>query len=572
MLSEYFPHQKMRESQKHILSEIEYALKVGYKYILLNAGTGIGKSAIAITLARYYNSAYIITATKQLQKQYIKDFNYPRSIGRGNFKCKTIGTTCDKGYCRITTDKEKEECKSGVILEKQANKAEFISSLGLEKAFKDNKGRNWVYKDVNNQCDYWEQKANAINSKITILNFSNHFLELNYLPFFPKKKLTIFDEAHNLESHLMGQINLKLNNKKLRDELNFEEREIENTTTYQLTEKDFKNSGLNYWIQIIDKLKEEYRRIRDKNPPEERMEKILKTLNKLKMIYRGLFEEPERWIIIPNEEYQSIEFKLIEASKECKKYLFNHSKIYLLMSATMPPKNLFCKWHGLEPEDVYEINCKSPFDIRRRPIKIITKGRLNTKEEKETWPKLIPVIKNILKTHSNDKGIIHPQSHQRTNDLFSDLKDSRLIQFSENHDAISKREYIINKFIKSDKPLVLVAPSIKEGIDLPDDLCRFNIILKIPFPNFGDKQIKKRTKLDPEWYAFNTVKDLEQAYGRGMRHNEDRCITYIVDGSIESILTNPKYSIFVSDYFWEALPDNRERKMDEYLKSKGVKT
>ena len=84
---ENFPFEQPREGQLEIIADIEEAISKGYKYIILEAGTGTGKSAIASTLARMYESAYILTMTKQLQKQYADEFDFPLVKGRGNFDC-----------------------------------------------------------------------------------------------------------------------------------------------------------------------------------------------------------------------------------------------------------------------------------------------------------------------------------------------------------------------------------------------------------------------------------------------------------------------------------------------------
>ena len=84
---ENFPFENPREGQLDIIADIEEAISKGYKYIILEAGTGTGKSAVATTLARMYESAYILTMTKQLQKQYADEFDFPLVKGRGNFDC-----------------------------------------------------------------------------------------------------------------------------------------------------------------------------------------------------------------------------------------------------------------------------------------------------------------------------------------------------------------------------------------------------------------------------------------------------------------------------------------------------
>lgn len=68
---ENFPFPKPRPGQLDIINDIYEAIEEGYKYIILEAGTGTGKSAIATTLTRIYKPAYILTMTKQLQDQYV---------------------------------------------------------------------------------------------------------------------------------------------------------------------------------------------------------------------------------------------------------------------------------------------------------------------------------------------------------------------------------------------------------------------------------------------------------------------------------------------------------------------
>ncbi len=80
-----FPFKEPRMGQLDIIQDINDAIRKGYKYIILEAGTGTGKSAIATTLAKMYESAYILTMTKQLQSQYSNEFEFPLVKGRNNF-------------------------------------------------------------------------------------------------------------------------------------------------------------------------------------------------------------------------------------------------------------------------------------------------------------------------------------------------------------------------------------------------------------------------------------------------------------------------------------------------------
>ena len=83
-----FPYPYMRKNQSHILNEIGAAFASGYKYILLEAPTGFGKSPVAIAVALTSGTSYICTSTKDLQTQYARDFPFLRvAKGKNNFIC-----------------------------------------------------------------------------------------------------------------------------------------------------------------------------------------------------------------------------------------------------------------------------------------------------------------------------------------------------------------------------------------------------------------------------------------------------------------------------------------------------
>jgi ATP-dependent DNA helicase DinG len=83
-----FPFPNMRERQSFVLNEIAAAFASGYKYIILEAPTGFGKSPVAIAVALTLGTSYICTSTKDLQTQYAKDFPFLKvAKGKNNFTC-----------------------------------------------------------------------------------------------------------------------------------------------------------------------------------------------------------------------------------------------------------------------------------------------------------------------------------------------------------------------------------------------------------------------------------------------------------------------------------------------------
>jgi Rad3-related DNA helicase len=98
---------------------------------------------------------------------------------------------------------------------------------------------------------------------------------------------------------------------------------------------------------------------------------------------------------------------------------------------------------------------------------------------------------------------------------------------------------------------VMISAGTSTGLDLKDDLARFQIIVKMPYPSLGDKQIKRRFELTPEYYSYLTALTLMQTYGRGIRHEEDFAATYILDSDFGRFLHFNKKML--SEWFLEAI-------------------
>jgi Rad3-related DNA helicase len=109
---------------------------------------------------------------------------------------------------------------------------------------------------------------------------------------------------------------------------------------------------------------------------------------------------------------------------------------------------------------------------------------------------------------------------------------SRLIETGAKLD----RTEVLETHYQSKKPTVLISPSLHLGVDLKDDLSRFQIIVKVPYPDLTDKRVLEKKKLDPNWYTWNTVLRLVQSYGRSVRSVDDHATTFILDSSISYLL------------------------------------
>ena len=524
---ENFPFEEPRFGQLDIIQNINDAIRQGYKYIILEAGTGTGKSAIATTLAKMYESAYILTMTKQLQSQYSDEFEFPLVKGRGNFAClnSNLEMNCDMGTCKTTPTSSKFFCPYGIAKN---------PSLDSELAFEDSFGGALFYQSANH-CHYWNQKANAINSPITLMNYDYAIMELNYVKHFAPRSLLILDEAHNIENKLMATMEVALYNRVLEKDIN-----------KVISPQTIKDGEIKDWIMEIEAIRESYEEIDLKDVKKNKADRIRSTISRLKTLSNNLEKEPKNWVI--DAEESGVVFKPLRVHHYAKNNLLKYGDVVIFMSATILSHKMFSKWLGLNPNEVYHIKVDSPFTKEKRPIILNLAGKMSANRIKNTAPKTIPILQEILKKHENDKGLIHTHSYKCQQYILNNLYNSRLISHTSKN-----REQILNFFEKDENPLVLVSPSMSEGVDLPYDKCRFQIIYKMPFPYLGDKQVNMRMKRDKKWYAYKTVMTLMQAYGRGMRAEDDSCYTYIIDSDINMIFKSPMYRSLIPDFFKEAV-------------------
>ena len=86
------------------------------------------------------------------------------------------------------------------------------------------------------------------------------------------------------------------------------------------------------------------------------------------------------------------------------------------------------------------------------------------------------------------------------------------------------------------------------GIDLKDDLSRFQIIIKVPFPNLQSSKVKRRLETKPEWYNWKTLIEMMQSYGRSVRNEDDWAETYVLDSCFDQVIQKR-----VPQYFRDAL-------------------
>lgn len=136
--------------------------------------------------------------------------------------------------------------------------------------------------------------------------------------------------------------------------------------------------------------------------------------------------------------------------------------------------------------------------------------------------KLAAIINEVLEANPGVNTIIH-STYALSKELIKYLPEGTL------HNTAENKNDILELFKKQGG--ILLASGMAEGIDLPGDLCRLNIIPKLLYPNLKDPVVQKRKAMTDgqDWYNVKTLMKLVQQVGRSTRGEKDYSKSYILD-------------------------------------------
>jgi Rad3-related DNA helicase len=261
-----------------------------------------------------------------------------------------------------------------------------------------------------------------------------------------------------------------------------------------------------------------------------------------------LHVNPRSWVRTddPDRE-ETLTFKPVRVDRFGEDRLWRHATRYLVMSATLLSKRRMCHDLGVREEDAAWVDLPSTFPPERRPVYYLPVASMDRSVQAESLPAVLAALNRIVDERPGRRILVHAVSYRLTDQLCAGLRDQgRLVTFG----GGKARDYgpgdfgpggrdAALRYYAQREDAVLIAPALERGIDLPDDLCRCVVVVKIPKPSLGDKQVARRLyaygREGKEWYAAQTVRNLCQATGRGFRHQDDWCETYILDESFDRL-------------------------------------
>lgn len=542
---------RVRNTQIPVVKQILLAY-LNKKSFILEAPTGVGKTIISVltinAISEYHKKSggigYVLTSSKALQDQLENDINrfnldgWAILKGQANYICNKNGLPFPERKCQ---------------------------QYSMSKAFDE--------LECASECEYLNRRFAAINSKSAVLSYQYWLTSMNFVysliggfaPF-QERLVTVMDECHSLSSILQDMFTINLtenylldlekmqdfllyfvpnNTMEIIDRANDIRKRICALKIYDkklslletlselsvlgLLLKDYAmicESSLSKWNKNHEKLSET-------GEPKHFAKLIERTYNRAETInyFISTTKGEEEWIVRKFSDIRGINKLTVQTLKEVSlfnRHVHKFTGFTLYMSATIGDIPTFAKNCGIENYEY--LYMQSTWKFEKSPIiKVLPPISLGSKDKDTSMPILLKRMLYICeKLHPNECGIIHTTNFEISEAfkkyVFENaIQPSRFLFYDDSQQKSNQLE-----FLKHTLNGVIVGPSLIEGIDLKDNLSRFCIFAKVPYPAL-DEFNQKRMTLIPGWYDWKTYTSFLQGIGRSIRHANDYATTYLMD-------------------------------------------
>jgi Rad3-related DNA helicase len=507
---------------------------------------GFGKSALAAALCNHLASAYIITSTKQLQDQYASDFGYPVVKGKSNFRCLVPTTTgihlaCNKGRCEV--DWKLTDCSHYLTFEQYDQHKKHACNRNSK--CENLKGRQL--------CPYYDQKWSSFEAPVTVCNYPFFLSELRYAEDLPHRKLLVCDEAHDLEKQIVGFASFSLKRSVVQSY-----RDASGGKVQEVIIPDRGVDDPSAWLGALSdarKTLDEFCEIHlEDYDMQDRVASCKSTLDSLRGFTKDLQDSPGNWVVNSVKKsadglVEEVVFQPIRIGTYAGP-LFGTADTILLMSATIFSKGLLCSTLGIKEEDVCYISVpESIFPVENRPIRALNVAQLSYASMATSLESIARAVDQIMDRHAAERGVIHTTTYQQVNYIMEHVSEANRARLVTTEGTFERS--VLLAIHGTTGASVLISPSLYQGVDLKDDLSRFQVIVKVPYPDQSERRTKVKLERDRGWYDWQTALRLVQTYGRSVRSETDHAVTYVLDSNFTRFV-NSHRDLFPA-YFLDAL-------------------
>jgi ATP-dependent DNA helicase DinG len=558
-----FPYATMRPYQREVLEKIEAAIGAGKKFIILEAPVGFGKSAVAAAVCRNLRSAYVLTSTKQLQEQYSADFGFTTVMGKSNFTCLVPTSSgrlvaCSKGRCEA--DWSLSDCPHYLSFDQYEDHLKGLCD-------KESKCEKTLRREGEGKlCTYYKQKWDSFREKVTVGNYAFFFSELRYTEDVRKRRLLVCDEAHDLERQLVGSASFTLKASTIRQYPPGDGRE------FSVAYEEGMESHAEDWIKTLGSARDSLQGFYDSHEgdmaAQDRVISCRGLLESLEAFIDSLKSAPDNWIVTGMRKAAALDpygggpalvdevvFQPLEVAAYTSQ-LFGTAETVLLMSATVFSEELLCRTLGI-PQDRAEFVrvSESTFPVENRRIYAMDVAQLNRASLDASLESIAKAVDEIMDRHANERGVVHTTSYHQANYIIEHVSEQNRKRLVTTEGSMARTQLLHTHGATGAS--VLISPSLYQGVDLKDDLARFQVIVKVPFSDLSDRRTQVKMQRERGWYDWQTALRLVQTYGRSVRSETDSAVTYVLDSNFGSFVRG--HMELFPQYFLDALTEPEAR-------------
>lgn len=516
---------ELREGQKKVLLAFERAYLNGTRYFMIDAPVGSGKSLIVRVMQAYLQVAYVLTPRLGLQAQYTLEFTNSRKlIGRRHYPCSYQDSELNNYVIPIIKNgktfrvEDQASCSGAICTKKPAAKRQRVMEECL----------------TYGPCPYTTAIDVASQSDMVVCNYHSFIAQTRFRPDqFGHRKLLAIDESHTLASVLRDVLTVSF----IIDRM-VAPKEVEHLKT------------LAHWVAWLQR-SEQLSTFHDADSREAHLARV----EQLEQTGEGVYGTPVITKLIHDSEKESFKVSVIpyNVGGAAQKLIYDYADVVVVLSGTWYDKNTSCREIGLDPALTNFISVASEFPAKNREVVLPPSNLdLSHKNWELNLPKLAKYVSNIINSHRGQSGLIHTSSYTKAWQLGKLLKSPRII--------LHTSDDFVEKFKEFQNSVdgVLISPSCVEGVDLKDDLCRFNVLTSLPYPSAGEGYFQ-RLLANNGWNLYNIIcmRQIGQALGRGVRHKEDWCKNYLCDTRFYGFLN--KMGKFLPDWFKAGFVDGETK-------------
>lgn len=446
-----------------------------------NMPTGSGKTpfyaALMHDVQENDGSSAVVTVTKQLQAQILREFPFIRDIrGRANYDCLNFSN------CQVGNDAACGARRNGMCTYQQA----YLQAVRSP--------------SVSTNTAYWL----AVGKVPTQLNYTRPNLIGPNEKSVPRD-LLVLDEAHDLVDSLTDEL----------------------SSTFGAEEgpegpdRERVESWARWAGERLGAIEEEL-----EAGPDLLGTKIYVALKeKARRMARCAGADADRFVIDAYEGRVTI--SPIWPAEFAEDVLFRDAARIILMSGTLSPADM--KIIGAEGDDVVYHDQPSDFSPDNWRIYDQPVGRIDMRSGRGLIRGWLERHNQIVKRRPNSKVVIHSVSYSRAAQIAAAIDDQTRVLL---HRPGQNTERLVEQFKQARYPAVLISPSVYAGVDFPYGECTVVIVSKLPRMDTRPVRnlMKERRKRFPNYERHQMMKVWRQQVGRGMRKPDDFCEVFVLDG------------------------------------------